>query len=142
MAKLSSHPNLKPLSWAKAFVLTVMPFTKSFALVFFTLLTMGFFSQLLGLQTAVDWKAVYAKHPQIIDVRSSSEYAAGHLANSTNIPVDNLSSSLTKIDKARPVITVCASGMRSEAARRTLKAKGYEVYNGGSWTSLKSKLGL
>lgn len=74
----------------------------------------------------------------IVDVRSKAEYAGGHLKNSINIPLDSLESNLGKLDKSQPVITCCASGMRSGSAKRLLKAKGFvEVVNGGGWTSLK-----
>jgi len=36
---------------------------------------------------------------------------------------------------------VCASGMRSAAAKNILKSNGYtQVHNGGSWYSLQNKL--
>jgi rhodanese-related sulfurtransferase len=74
----------------------------------------------------------------IIDVRSREEFQGGHLKNSINIPLDKLTNSLKKLDKNRPIITCCASGMRSASARSLLKSNGFEqVYNGGSWTSLR-----
>lgn len=74
----------------------------------------------------------------IVDVRSTMEYAGGHLSNSINIPLDQLQSKIAKLDKSKPVITCCASGMRSGSARRILKANGFEeVVNGGGWHSLR-----
>lgn len=74
----------------------------------------------------------------IVDVRSKGEYASGHLRKSINIPLDVLSSNLGKLDKSKPVITCCASGMRSSSAKSILKSKGFaEVVNGGGWTSLR-----
>ena len=47
----------------------------------------------------------------------------------------------SKIKKDKPVITCCASGMRSGSAVNVLKSNGFqEVYNGGSWFRLQSKL--
>jgi len=78
---------------------------------------------------------------QIIDVRTPGEYAGGHIKGSVNIPLDTLRTSLTKIKKNKPVITCCASGMRSLSAKSLLAANGFtEVYNGGGWTSLQKKL--
>ena len=49
--------------------------------------------------------------------------------------------SKSKLDKNKPVITCCASGMRSGAAKNFLKSNGFkEVYNGGSWISLRNKI--
>jgi phage shock protein E len=74
----------------------------------------------------------------IIDVRSKAEFQQGHLKNSVNIPLDKIDQSIKKIDKNKPVITCCASGMRSAAAKKVLKSNGFtQVYNGGSWTSLR-----
>jgi phage shock protein E len=74
----------------------------------------------------------------IVDVRSKGEYASGHLKKSINIPLDSLKSNLGKLKKDKPVITCCASGMRSGSARGILKSNGFtEVVNGGGWTSLR-----
>jgi len=74
---------------------------------------------------------------QIVDVRSKGEYAGGHLRKSINIPLDQLKNNLGRLKKDKPVITCCASGMRSASAKSILKSNGFEeVKNGGGWTSL------
>ena len=73
----------------------------------------------------------------IVDVRTKTEYEGGHLRNSINIPLDSLPKHLGALDKNKPVITCCASGMRSGSAKRMLKAQGFEVINGGGWMSLQ-----
>jgi phage shock protein E len=79
-----------------------------------------------------------AKGAIIIDVRTYREYQSGHLKNSKNIPLAELSGSIAKLDKSKPVITCCATGMRSISAKNILKSNGFsEVYNGGAWTSLR-----
>lgn len=75
---------------------------------------------------------------QIVDVRSKGEYAEGHLRKSINIPLDQLKNNLGRLKKDKPVITCCASGMRSASAKSILKSNGFEeVKNGGGWTSLR-----
>ena len=77
----------------------------------------------------------------ILDVRSKGVYAQGHVKGSINIPVDALQNNLKKLDKNKPVVTCCASGMRSASAKSILKAKGYaRVYDGGSWGRLQSRI--
>jgi len=44
------------------------------------------------------------------------------------------------MDLKKPIITCCASGMRSASAKSILKQNGFEVYNGGGWTALQHKL--
>jgi rhodanese-related sulfurtransferase len=75
----------------------------------------------------------------VIDVRTRGEYAGGHVKGSLNIPLDQLSSNLNKLkNKDQPIITCCASGMRSASAKGYLKSQGYtNVHNGGSWFSLR-----
>jgi len=64
----------------------------------------------------------------IIDVRTAEEYNEGHIANSINIPVDNISEiTYAKEDK---IIVYCASGVRSATAAKALVDNGYtNVYN-------------
>ena len=64
----------------------------------------------------------------IIDVRTVDEYNTGHIKNSINIPVDNISS--IDYNKETVIIVYCASGMRSATAAETLIDLGYtNVYN-------------
>jgi len=78
----------------------------------------------------------------ILDVRSKREYAGGHIKGSINISVDQLGNNLHRLkEKNKPIITCCASGMRSASAKSILQSNGFvEVYNGGSWSSLQTKI--
>lgn len=77
----------------------------------------------------------------IVDVRSKSEYAGGHIKGSLNIPVDQLDKNLSKLSKDKTIITCCASGMRSASAKSILQNNGYKnVHNGGRWMSLNNKI--
>ena len=97
--------------------------------------------KLLGLGPAVNYKELIANGAQIIDVRTKGEYKGGHIRGSVNIPLNTLQQSLSKIKKDKPVITCCASGMRSASAKSILKASGFtEVHNGGGWMSLNNKI--
>lgn len=101
---------------------------------------MSFLSKLFGFQS-VDYKSLVQSGATIVDVRTPQEFKNGHIKGSVNIPLQVLQSSITKIPKNKPVITCCASGMRSASAKSILKSAGYdEVHNGGGWSSLNSKL--
>lgn len=96
---------------------------------------------LFGMGPSLDYNELMAKGAQIIDVRTPGEYAGGHIKGSKNIPLQSLSGNLSKINKEKPVITCCASGVRSAAAKSLLQKNGFsEVYNGGGWSSLMAKL--
>lgn len=96
---------------------------------------------MLGIGPKTDYNELMKAGAQIIDVRTRGEYASGHIKGSINIPLNELSGNLKRIKKDKPVITCCASGMRSGVAKSQLISAGYsEVYNGGGWSSLENKL--
>ncbi len=77
----------------------------------------------------------------IIDVRTIKEFKQGAISGSKNIPLQTIKSKIEDIKKYnKPVITCCASGMRSGSAASILKNNGIEAINGGGWMSLNSKL--
>ena len=95
--------------------------------------------QMLGMGPKVDLGEVMARGGVIVDVRTTGEYAAGHLKGSINIPLSELGNQIYKLNKSKPVITCCASGMRSSSAKSMLQSSGFsEVHNGGSWMNLKN----
>jgi phage shock protein E len=100
---------------------------------------MSFLSKLFGPKT--DYKALVENGAIIVDVRTTSEYKAGHINGSVNIPVDTIKHKTEELKKkGKPVIACCASGMRSGMAAGILKQAGIEAYNGGSWNGLQAKL--
>ncbi len=101
----------------------------------------NFFKKIFSSTPAVDYKTLVNNGAQIIDVRSGGEFAGGHIKGSKNIPLGSLQNQLSKINKSKPVIVCCASGMRSASAAGVLRREGFgEVYNGGSWMSLNNKI--
>lgn len=67
----------------------------------------------------------------IIDVRTISEYASGHIENAMNIPLDKIGTIEDTItDKNKKIIVYCRSGNRSrEAAEKLLKLGYTNVYD-------------
>jgi phage shock protein E len=62
----------------------------------------------------------------LMDVRSESEFAAGHLLGAVNVPVSQLAVKLDTLgDKGRPVVVYCASGVRSTRAASLLREAGF-----------------
>jgi len=98
--------------------------------------------QLFGFSPKVDYAQLVKNGAIILDVRSKGEYQGGHIKGSLNISVDTLNNNLGKLkDKNKPIITCCASGMRSASAKSILKSNGYtKVHNGGGWISLQNKI--
>lgn len=72
----------------------------------------------------------------LLDVRTPSEYRAGHIAKAQNIPLAKINDYQPK--QAGTMYVICQSGMRSKKAASILKKKGWDVINvrGGmsQWT--------
>jgi hydroxyacylglutathione hydrolase len=66
------------------------------------------------------------KDPFVLDVRTTGEYAAGHLPNATHIHAGRLLASLERIPRDRPVVVHCQGGARSAAAVSALRVHGFE----------------
>ncbi len=102
---------------------------------------MGLFQKLFGgtkLQRLEDFTA---RGAVVLDVRSRGEYDSGAIPGAKNIPLQQVSSKIETIKKwNKPVITCCASGMRSASASAMLKSAGVEVMNGGGWFALSKKI--
>jgi len=100
-----------------------------------------FIKKMFGMGPAVDFPSLMSEGATIVDVRTKNEYQQGHIKGSINIPLNNLSNHYQKLKKDKPVITCCASGMRSASAKNLLKSNGFtDVHNGGGWMSLKSRI--
>ena len=68
----------------------------------------------------------------VLDVRTSEEFASGHISNAVNINVyDNnfVEQAKAKLPTGNIVAVYCRSGMRSRKAASKLTKIGYEVIN-------------
>jgi len=62
----------------------------------------------------------------VIDVRQADEYATGHVPGSIHITAGSLPDRLKDLPHDRPIVTICASGMRSSVAASILRSAGFE----------------
>ncbi len=89
----------------------------------------------------VDFKDLLSNGAIILDVRTKEEFDRGNIKGSINMPLNNLMNTISNLDKNKPIITCCASGMRSSTAKSLLKNSGFTtVVNGGGWQSLQGKI--
>ena len=67
----------------------------------------------------------------LLDVRTSEEYQAGHLAGSMNIPVDELRERLEELPEDKEIWVYCQVGLRGYIAQRILMQRrpGQKIYN-------------
>lgn len=96
------------------------------------------FLKSLFVKERIDFSELIKNGALIVDVRTSQEFSSGHAKNARNIPLQTLDSKINSLKKKSvPIITCCASGIRSGKAAKILNAKGIEAYNAGPWKNLK-----
>ena len=77
----------------------------------------------------------------IIDLRSVDAFSTGHIVSARNIPSDELEAKMNSLEsmKSKPIVAVCAAGITSTKAVKTLRAAGFESVYGlkggmGGWS--------
>lgn len=70
-----------------------------------------------------------ATRPMLLDVRTSEEFAAGHIPDALNIPVDELRSRLMELPKDGEIVAYCQVGQRGYLATRILRQLGLNAVN-------------
>ncbi len=65
----------------------------------------------------------------MVDVRTTSEWNAGHCAFALHMALDQLSQKQRRIPKNKKVVVVCRSGNRSRGATKQLIESGYDAVN-------------
>jgi hydroxyacylglutathione hydrolase len=63
---------------------------------------------------------------EVLDVRKASEYFSEHLLSAENTPLDDINSSMAKIDKDKIYFVHCAGGYRSMIFNSILRARGFD----------------
>ena len=77
-----------------------------------------------------------SKVSAVIDVRTASEYAAGHLQGAVNIDVESatFTDEISKLDKSGTYVLYCHSGRRAGIAKDTMTGLGFtNVTNAGGY---------
>ena len=78
----------------------------------------------------------------LLDVRTSGEYAEGHIPGSKNLPLQSIDKVEKMVEnKATPIFVHCLSGARSRQAAAVLQQMGYtNVKNIGGIASYTGKV--
>jgi NADPH-dependent 2,4-dienoyl-CoA reductase/sulfur reductase-like enzyme/rhodanese-related sulfurtransferase len=107
---------------------------------------LGFVAQNVLDGTMPQWHAQDLDHAMantlVLDVRSPTEYAEGHVPGALNIPHVELRARLGEVSAAalgRTISVHCASGVRSYLATRVLLSEGHDACNlSGGWLTLRA----
>jgi len=99
---------------------------------------MNIFQQLYGIGKTADLKNIIEQGAFLVDVRTTSEFAQGHVKGSVNIPLDKIAEKLDQFEGRKNIIVFCLSGGRSTQAKLYLEKNGFtNVVDGGSWEHVK-----
>jgi NADPH-dependent 2,4-dienoyl-CoA reductase/sulfur reductase-like enzyme/rhodanese-related sulfurtransferase len=74
-----------------------------------------------------DWSELEETTALLVDVRSESEFNAGHIENAWNIPLETMRNRLLELPKGREIWLVCGVGQRAYYAIRLLLQNGFKV---------------
>jgi rhodanese-related sulfurtransferase len=82
-----------------------------------------------------EFAAAHADGAEVIDVREPGEYVSGHVPGARLVPMGQLSSRLSELDRKETVYVVCASGNRSKAMASLLAQQGFDAVTVAGGTS-------
>jgi rhodanese-related sulfurtransferase len=63
----------------------------------------------------------------LVDVRSSSEFASGHIPAAVNIPMDQIEGRLGDLGENLPIVLICQAGTRARMTAELLRPCGREI---------------
>jgi len=66
---------------------------------------------------------------EVIDVRETMEVQMGMIPNAIHIPLGEIQSRMSELEKKKEYVIVCGSGNRSGVATQFLQAYGYDAAN-------------
>lgn len=76
--------------------------------------------------TGEEFAKQYNKDINLLDVRKESEYAAEHIVDAANFPLDFINRNMNKLDRNKRYYLHCAGGYRSMIAASILRSRGFE----------------
>jgi rhodanese-related sulfurtransferase len=82
-----------------------------------------------------EFAAAHADGAEVIDVREPGEYVSGHVPGARMVPMGQLASRLSELDREETVYVVCASGNRSKSMASLLAQQGFDAVNVAGGTS-------
>ncbi len=80
-----------------------------------------------------------ASYTAIIDVRTPSEFADGHVENALNIDVTapGFDQAITELSRSGTYLVYCRSGNRSAQAAERMRSAGLDVADGGGLDDMR-----
>lgn len=78
----------------------------------------------------------------LVDVRSSSEFASGHIPGAVNIPMDQIEARIDDLGVDRPIVLICQAGKRARMTAGLLEPcqRQISVLEGGTGAWIQAGL--
>jgi rhodanese-related sulfurtransferase len=77
----------------------------------------------------------------LLDVRENSEWKSGHAPGAIHVALGDIDRAPRRLPKGRPVVVMCASGMRSRTAARHLRGLAFDAASLSSWIGAWQRAG-
>lgn len=74
----------------------------------------------------------------ILDVRNDDEFKEAHYNGAKLIPLAELESRYTELDKSKTVVIYCKMGGRAGRAKTFLESKGFKALNAGGLSDISA----
>lgn len=85
-----------------------------------------------GLVDNAEMRSLIDDGVRLVDVRTASEFEAGHIPGAESVPLGVLEAAAANWDPAEPIALYCATGSRSSEAAAVLRGLGFKtVYDLG-----------
>jgi rhodanese-related sulfurtransferase len=91
--------------------------------------------------TVSQFAAVLADGAVVLDVREPGEYVGGHVPGAVLMPMGQVASRVSELDRNRPVYVICASGNRSVAMAEYLARAGFDARSVAGGTAAWARSG-
>jgi rhodanese-related sulfurtransferase len=79
--------------------------------------------------SAAEAKEIIESGSQLIDVRTDTEFEAGHITGSRHVPLADLQRESASLDQGQPVVIYCRAGNRSGPAAEAFAASGWDAHS-------------
>lgn len=79
--------------------------------------------------SAADAKQLIDSGSQLVDVRTESEFEAGHIPQARHVPLADLQRESAGLASDQPIIIYCRSGNRSGPAADAFAASGWDAHS-------------
>lgn len=80
------------------------------------------------LSPALATQMINHQNATVLDVRKPDAFSTGHIVDSVLIPLDELENKYKKLDKSKPIIIVCATGLESRQAVNVLAKYEFKAF--------------